>query len=261
MINFVGKEDLSALMSFTEEDLLSEEKCLVFDPAEDEFKVEEPCVNSIGICKRRIVVAYESIADHVTHKMTSSKMPENLPEFSGPGSIPFYLLEDFSHFLQIQLSHQTLINGLQFSMTDNQAIKEFTLLVREKGIQKPDDYSIWGTYRLHFGDLPTDSSPQIITRKVMFQPIMADVLRIEIKEGDSVIQGALEILGMPNKKVYHADPIFEPILLETEYYVGHRSWFYQQVQQRGVCPHGGVTASFLYPHRQLGTSSYQSKIL
>lgn len=241
-------------MNIDEEDLLNEEMCMVFDPTEDEFRVEEPCVNSIGICKRRIVVAYEPIDPYVTHKLTASKMPENLPEYAGPGSIPFYLLENDPKFLQIQLSHQTMINGLQFSMTDNKAIKDFTLLVREMGIQKPDDYSIWGTYKLHFGDFPTSSSPAIVTRKVMFQPIMADVLKIEIDDGDAEIQGAIEILGMPNKKLYKADPIFEPIQLETEYYLGTRSWFYQQVQQRGVCPHGSVKAEFFYPARYTTTN-------
>ena len=49
---------------------------------------------------------------------------------------------------------------------------------------------------------------------------MCDRLKLYIDEGATEIQGALEILGMPLKKVYEADPIFEPRTYETELFMG-----------------------------------------
>ena len=90
-----------------------------------------------------------------------------MPQFTGQGTIPFYLLSDSEVFLDIQLSEQTLISGLRFSMPDDKAIKLFSLSVREWGIQFPNDYTYWGLHKLHFGDMPTDSSPVIKVKMVV----------------------------------------------------------------------------------------------
>lgn len=205
------------------------------------------------------MVAYEPVADYVSYKMTCSKKPEVVPDFSGPGTFQFYLLDDTERFIDIQMSHQTMINGLKFSMADDKAIQKFTLFVRETAIQFPSDFSEWGIHRLHYGDLPSDTSPQIITRTIMFQPIMCDVVRIKINEGAEEIQGAVEILGMPNKKVYKADPIFEPRYFESEFFLGSRSGFNQYVTDRGVCPGGGIIMTFYV--EPAATYNYQCKVL
>ena len=113
------------------------------------------------------VTAYEPIENHIDYFVRSSKKPDILPQFTGQGTIPFYLLSDSEVFLDIQLSEQTLISGLKFSMQDDKAIELFSLSVREWGIQFPNDYTYWGLHKLHFGDMPTDSSPVIKVKMVM----------------------------------------------------------------------------------------------
>ena len=168
-----------------------------------------------------LVTAHEPIANHVDYFVRSSKKPDSLPSFNGVGTIHYYLHSASEIFLDLQLSEQTLISGLQFSMPDDKAIKTFSLSVREWGIQFPDQYTYWGLHKLHFGELPTTpGSPIIKTRTAQFQPILGDRLKIFIDEGATELQGALEILGMPFKKVYKADPIFEPRVLESEYFTG-----------------------------------------
>ena len=75
-------------------------------------------------------------------------------------------------------------------------------------------------------------SLQFKTRTAHFQPILCDRLKIYIDEGATEIQGALEILGMPLKKVYHADPIFEPRTFETELFMGVANSFNVDVLDR-----------------------------
>lgn len=72
---------------------------------------------------------------------------------------------------------------------------------------------------MHHGDLPTASTPTTLRRTILFQPIMTDQLNIIVQEGASEIQGRIELVGLPSKKVYHANPIFEKQHFQTGKYV------------------------------------------
>ena len=61
------------------------------------------------------------------------------------------------------------------------------------------------------------------------------------------MQGALEILGMPNKKLYKADPIFEPRTLETELFMGVQNNLNVDVLDGGLCPSGSLLTTFYLP--------------
>lgn len=80
----------------------------------------------------------------MAYKLSSSKAPDILPDLPGTGSIKFMLLEDTERHLTIKLSDQTLVSGLTFEMPDDKALKSFVLLVRENGVQYPDDETHWG---------------------------------------------------------------------------------------------------------------------
>ena len=129
------------------------------------------------------VTAHEPIKNYVDYQVRSSGRPDILPSFNGEETIHYFLYNETEVFLDIQLSEQTLISGLQFSMSDDKAIEIFSLSVREWGVQFPDDYTFWGTHKLHYGELPLGSSPITKKRTIQFQPIMGDRLKIYIDKG------------------------------------------------------------------------------
>ena len=61
------------------------------------------------------------------------------------------------------------------------------------------------------------------------------------------MQGAVEILGMPNKKVYKADPIFESRTLETELFMGTENNLNVDVLESGLCPSGSLLTTYYMP--------------
>ena len=61
------------------------------------------------------------------------------------------------------------------------------------------------------------------------------------------MQGAVEILGMPFKKVYKADPIFEPRTFETELFMGTQNNLNVDVLESGFCPSGSLFTTFFFP--------------
>ena len=83
-------------------------------------------------------------------------------------------------------------------MPDDKAIEKFSLSIRENGIQFPNDYTFWGTHKLHYGELPTGSSPITKKRTIQFQPIVGDILKIYIEKGMLISEGFFKNLVSSN---------------------------------------------------------------
>ena len=227
------------------------EKCVVYNPKGDSIQLLETpyCLLGKGVCKFKLVDQYEPIENTVDYFMLSSEK-EIIPEtFDGNGTIHFELLEDslVDHkFVDIKLSSQVLLSAIQFEMPDDKAIKRFNLFIGEFGIQRPDILSPWDTHDLHYGDLPTADTPKILKRKVYFPPIMADRVKLVILDGATEILAKMELLGMPNEKVYEANPIFDQIALTTDHTFWHKTTgsATSYVGDYGICPKGGMKFNF-----------------
>ena len=181
-------------------------------------------------------------------------MPEGFPQIEST-KFNFKLLESTEQFLDVILSEQTLVTSLTFTVSGSELIQKFSISVREMGIQFPEQFSHWGTHKLHFGELDTATS-----RKIYIEPVMCDRLKIFVDEGNAVVSGTLEIFGNPWKKVYKSDPIFEPRALESEFWAG-ASTMKIDVAEQGLCPDGSIFVTSFATRDSLTTDNLLGKCL
>ena len=64
---------------------------------------------------------------------------------------------------------------------------------------------------MYYGDLPDDET--VIKRKVILEPFTVDRLKIELLESKPDTLVKFDLLGLPTKKAYKANPVLD----EKEY--------------------------------------------
>ena len=259
-------------MTGTETDLMGE-KCVVYKVDDEEMDIESTCPeDGNAICKFKMTQMLEPIGDTVEYLVRTSDRPEIIEDFDeAEGSIHFHLLPDAivdKRFIDITFSNSILLTALKFEMMDDKALKDITLFVYEREIQYPEKYTHWGTYKVIHRDLPlVPGTPQLLKSTIHFEPKVADRIKILINEDEDTqedIIAKLELLGLPNDKLYRSDPIFDVKPMESEFYNSEAESSSEAievyVQEYGFCPSGSIFISLWIALELKITNTYVTSI-
>ena len=131
--------------------------------------------------------------------------------------------------------------------------------IYEQELQYPEFYTHWGKYKIIHRDLPL-ANPELLKSTIHFEPKVADRIKILVNEGTEEIIAKMELLGLPNDKLYRSDPVFDPRPMESE--MANLGLEYSadtinyRLQTYGVCPSGSLIVAIWIPSALAATNVY-----